>query len=163
MGRNLFQMLGDDGADSDGDDRWMIAVEAIVAENEDPEHQHRIKVIIPLLDENNVRDEWVRQMGCYVGGPGYGSFLLPAIGSEVVLFGRLGQKYNLFYMSVYNEDYVVPADFRDTSVCGIRAPGQLKLIADQLMQLRGSRLRIEADASIQITAPGGVFINDRQY
>src|SRR5258708_25105031 len=163
MGRNLFQMLGDDGADSDGDDRWMIAVEAIVAENEDPEHQHRIKVIIPLLDENNVRDEWVRQMGCYVGGPGYGSFLLPAIGSEVVLFGRLGQKYNLFYMSVYNEDYIVPADFSSSVMSGYRVPGQFKIIADQLMQLRGSRLRIEADASIQITAPGGVFINDRKY
>ena len=116
MGRNLSQLMSDDDSDPEGELAGrFIAIEGIVAENEDPEHQHRIKVIIPLLDEYRVRDEWVRQAGCYVGGPGFGSFYMPPIGSEVVLFGRLGQKYNLYYLSVYNEDFRVPADFPDSS------------------------------------------------
>jgi hypothetical protein len=138
-------------------------IEGIVVENDDPEFQQRIMAKIPALDENVVWPKWVRPLGVFCLGPGYGSFFPPAIGSEVFLFSRLGDKHNLFYASTYNEDYIVPEDFRDPAVAGIRTPGQLKLIADQLMQLRGSRLRIEADASIQITAPGGVFINNRQY
>lgn len=151
---------------SHGDDRWLVCVEGIVAINEDPENQHRIKVVIPLLDENSIYDKWVRQMGCYVGSNGFGSFFLPPLGSEVVLFGRLGQKHNLFYMSVYNEDFEVPADFRNESgsdaVCGVRAPGDLKIITEADMQLRMGRGHVEADASIRIIAPGGLFVNDRK-
>jgi len=162
MVRNLRQLVSQQSSD-DESGRWLEGLEAIVAINDDPEFQHRIKVTIPMLDENAVYDKWVRSMAVWVLGPGYGSFFVPPIGSEVTLFSRLGGKHNLFYTPAYNEDFIVPADFRDPAVAGIRVPGQLKLISDQLMQLRGSRLRIEADASIQITAPGGVFINDRQY
>jgi type VI secretion system (T6SS) baseplate-like injector VgrG len=161
MGRNLHSLLTDDDGDRDSDERWMIAVEAIVAENEDPEHQHRIKVVIPTLEENEVRDEWVRQMGCYVGGPGYGSFFVPAIGSEVVLFGRLGQKYNLFYMSVYNEDYVVPADFDSSAVCGVRAPADMKFMSEGDMQLRAGEFFLESDGKMHVIAPGGFFVNGK--
>ncbi len=149
-------------SDRDQDD-WVTGVEAIVAVNEDPENQHRIKVTIPLMDEERVYDKWVRQIGVHVLGPGYGSFFVPPIGSEVVLFGRLGQKHNLYYMCVYNEDYIVGPDFRSTAVCGIRTPGDLKLISDLDTQLRMGRGVIEADSTIRITAPAGVFINGRTY
>lgn len=153
-----------------GDERWVFALEAIVEENEDPEHQHRIKVVIPSLDEHRVRDEWVKQLVAFVGPPGYGSCFVPEKGSEVVLFGRLGEKHTLYYISVYNESFVVPADFSrngavgSPAIAGIRAPGDLRLIADADLQLRCSGGHFESDkGAINITSPAGVFINGRRY
>jgi hypothetical protein len=147
----------------------MTGVEAIVAINIDPENQHRIKVVIPMIDENLIFDKWVRPMGVDVGEPGFGSFFVPALKSEVILCGRLGQKHNLFYESSYNEDFEVAPDFRNEdgasgggTVCGVRSPGDMKLIAEHDMQLRMGRAHIEADATIRLLAPGGVFINDRR-
>jgi len=103
-------------------------------------------------------------MSVHVLGVGYGMFMMPPIGSEVTLWSRFGDKHNLFYTPAYNEDYIVPADFRDPAVAGIRAPGDLKFICDGDMQLRSGGLRMQADfGAIQITAPGGVFINGRPY
>lgn len=152
-----------DGKDARERDHWVTGIEAIVVVNEDPENQHRIKVVIPSIDENNINDKWVRQMGVHVLGPGYGSFFIPPIGSEVVLFGRLGEKHNLYFMSVYNEDYIVPPDFADSTVAGVRAPGELKHIAELDYQLSAGRIVIEADATVRIKAPGGVFINGQRY
>lgn len=139
----------------------LIAVEGIVAVNEDPERRHRIKVIIPSMDEEKVRDEWVEQLGVYVGGPGFGSFYLPAVGSEVRLFGRLGQKHNLVYLSVYNEDFIVPPDFEDSATCGVRAPGDMKMIAEGDLQLRAGGMQLESDGAFSIIAPAGLFINGK--
>lgn len=158
---NIFQQLRNEGT-SANQDEWLQGLEAIVAVNEDPEHQHRIKVMIPLLGPNEVFDKWIRPLSVFVLGPGYGSFFVPPLGSEVTLFARLGGKHALFYASAYNEDFVVPADFRDAAVCGIRVPGELKLISELDMQLRSGRTHIEADATVRIIAPGGVFINDRR-
>ncbi|HKO43324.1 MAG TPA: phage baseplate assembly protein V [Pyrinomonadaceae bacterium] len=162
MTRNLIQQMRR-ASKEDIDDR-LICVEAIVAENEDPEHQHRIKVVIPTMDEHQVRDEWVRPMVPYVGGPGFGSFLVPPRGTEVVLFGRLGQKHNLFYLSVYNEDCPVPTDFQQQhpeTVAGFRVPGDFKLIVEGDLQIRCNRLHLETDGAINIIAPGGFFVNGR--
>ncbi|HEY8203878.1 MAG TPA: phage baseplate assembly protein V [Pyrinomonadaceae bacterium] len=159
-----LQRLVNRQAQEAGDERWLEGLEAIVAINEDPEFQHRIKVIIPALDENNVYDKWVRSLSVFVLGQGYGSFFVPPIGSEVTLFSRLGAKHNLFYLPTYNEDFIVPADFRDPAVAGIRAPGDLRFICDGDMQLRFGGLRMQADfGAINLTAPGGVFINGRPY
>lgn len=157
----LYQTLSKPAPES-GQDRWLIAVPGIVADNDDPERQHRIKVIIPSIDEDKVFDEWARQIGCFVGPPGYGSFCLPPIGGEVVLFGAFGQKHNLYYASVYNEDFVAPTDFPDETVAGLRLPGDVKIIAECDGQLRAGRWRIEADASIELLAPAGVFLNGRK-
>lgn len=169
MGRNLLRELNqqENRRSSGGsDDRWLVCVEGIVAINEDPENLHRIKVVIPALDETVIYDKWVRQIGAYIGGKGFGSFFVPALGSEVVLFGRLGQKHNLYYMSVYNEDFPVPADFSTDeasgAACGIRAPGDLKLITEADMQLRMGRGHIETDATLRIIAPFGFFVNNRR-
>lgn len=155
--KNLRQQMK--RASSDDRDDWVTGVEAIVAVNEDPENQHRIQVVIPMMDEKEVYPKWVRQIGVNLLGPGFGSFFVPPLHSEVVLFGRLGQKHNLYYMSVYNEDFIVPADFRDTAVAGIRAPGDLKFIADGDLQLRAGGMQFETDGAFNIIATGGLFVN----
>lgn len=143
------------------DGRWMMGVPAIVADNEDPERQHRVRVIIPSIDEEMIFDEWARQM-VFCLGNGFGSVFIPPKGAEVVLFGQLGQKYNLFYACVYNEEMQIPPDFEDSTVAGFRVPGDLKMIADLDGQFRAGRISIEADSQINIVAPGGVFINGKK-
>ena len=155
---NLFRQL----AGGSNQDEWLQGLEAIVVVNEDPEHQHRIKVTIPLLGPDEIFDKWIRPIGVFVLGPGYGSFFVPPLGSEVTLFARVGAKHNLFYACAYNEDFVVPPDFRDPAVCGIRAPGEFKLISELDTQLRSGRIHIETDSTVRIIAPGGVFINNRR-
>jgi hypothetical protein len=162
MGKNILSSLNRGHGRREVNDRWMMCIEGIVAINEDPEHQHRIKVVIPAIDENSIYDKWCRQLGCSVLGEGYGSFYVPPVGSEVILFGRLGQKHNLYFLSVYNEDFIVPADFRDSAIVGVRAPADMKHIAEGDYQLRAGRVHIETDASLRIIAGGGVFIGDRR-
>lgn len=139
---------------------WLIAETGIVADNDDPDRQHRVKLIIPSIDENMVFDDWARQM-VFCLGNGYGSVFVPPVGSEVVVFGQLGQKYNLFYAGLYNEEMQVAADFEDSTVSGFRVPGDLKMIADLDAQIRAGRISIEADTQINIVAPAGLFINGR--
>jgi len=137
-------------------------VEGIVADNKDPEHQHRVRLVIPSISEEHLYDKWVKQLVMYVGGNGYGSFFLPPEGSEVVVCGRLGQKHTLYYMSVYNEDLIVPADFRSPAVAGIRAPGDLRFLAEGDLQLRAGGMHVEADrGAISFIAPAGIFFNGR--
>jgi len=145
-----------------GEDMTVCALEALVAENDDPEFQCRIKVIIPSIDEDHVHDVWVRRITLFSGPEGYGDFHPPGKGSEVVLFGRMGQRYNLFYAPVYNETHVAPADFRSTTVRGIRTDGDYKQIVELDYQLRAGRARIETDASVEIIAAGGIYLNGRR-
>lgn len=140
---------------------WLSGVTGIVAENEDPDRQHRVKVIIPSIDEDNVYDEWARQM-VFCLGNGFGSVFIPPVGSEVVLFGQLGQKFNLFYAGLYNEEMQIAADFEDSTVSGFRVPGDMKMIADLDMQLRAGRMSLETDGQMNIVAPGGLFINGKK-
>lgn len=160
MGRNLAQLLKRQVI-ADHRDDWMHFIEAIVVDNEDPENQHRCRLLIPSIDENAIYDKWAKQVVPFVGPAGYGWFSVPEIGTEVVVSGRLGQKHTLYFMSVYNEDFIVPADFPDSATVGMRAPGDLKFIAEGDLQLRMGGGRIEADAAIEIIAPGGLLINGR--
>jgi hypothetical protein len=156
-------MGGDEPSGEDRDD-WVVGVEAIVADNDDPENQHRVKVVIPSIDENLIFDKWARQLMCYVGPPGYGGFFVPDIGAEVILFGRLASKYHLLYAPVYNEDYPVPADFdgATTTAVGFRAPADMKFIAEGDMQRRAGGIRDECDGAHEIIAPGGLFVNGKR-
>lgn len=161
--RNSYQesnLSGEEAVRIDG--RWLMGVPAIVADNDDPERQHRVRVIIPSIDEDETYDIWIRQL-VFCMGNGYGSFFIPPKGSEVILFGQIGQKYNLFYASVYNEEHFIPPDCDDETVAGVRVPGDLKLIADLDFQLRAGRISIEADSQINIVSAGGVFINGRKF
>ena len=90
----------------------MIGVEGFVADVSDPEGMHRIRVIIPSIDEEAIHDEWIPALAPWVGAPGYGPVNLPEMGTEVLLFGRLGEKHSLFYLSRYNEDSPHPRRVR---------------------------------------------------
>ena len=130
---------------------------AIIADNDDPEHRHRVKVIIPHIDENIVHDEWVERMGGYAGSGGYGSFEIPRVGTEVVLFSEWGAGERLFYMTLFNEQFTVPPDFTDETVRGTRVDGDYKLIVEGDLYFRAGRVKIESDSSVDIIAPAGVF------
>jgi uncharacterized protein involved in type VI secretion and phage assembly len=165
MGKSLLEQMG--GKEHTGDLRreWLSGLEAIVALNQDPENQHRIKVVIPAIDEAVMCDKWVRCLVPWVGAPGYGPFCLPEIGSEVALFGRLGDKHSLFYMCVFNEDYVVPPDFhgKGSEARGYRTDGDYQSFVELDHDMRAGRMNLEADSTIRLTAPGGVFINGQRY
>ncbi|MGA9774011.1 MAG: phage baseplate assembly protein V [Blastocatellia bacterium] len=160
--RNIFNLAGGKRYTGDTPHKYMCALEAIVAVNADPEHQHRIKVIIPSIDENVIHDRWIKRIVWWAGAPGYGDFHIPELGSEVVLFGRLAEKHNLYYASVYNEKFIVPADFRRPTIRGFRTDGDYASIVELDQQIRAGRLRIETDASTELIAPGGFFINGRR-
>lgn len=136
---------GKDAVAEDG--RWLIGVPAIVADNQDPERQHRVRVIIPSIDEDLIFDDWARQL-VFCLGNGYGSAFIPPKNSEVILFGQLGEKFNFFYASVYNEEMFVPEGFNDEMTVGVHAPGNLHFIAEQLAKIQAQNF----DAIIQETA-----------
>ncbi|MCC6452923.1 MAG: hypothetical protein IT171_08510 [Acidobacteria bacterium] len=123
---------------------WLMGVPAIVADNADPERQHRVKLIIPSIDDAMVYDEWARQM-VFCLGNGFGSSFIPPKGSEVVVFGQLGQKHNLFYASLYNEEMTVPPDMDSERSVGFRAPAALTAIATTLLKLLGQNILAEAE------------------
>lgn len=144
----FYRQIKKIGADAIAEDGgWMMGVPAIVADNNDPERQHRVRVIIPSIDESLIFDEWARQM-VFCLGDGYGSAFIPPKGSEVVLFGQLGQKYNLFYASLYNEEMLVPDGFQNEMTVGIKAPGNLTFIAEELAKFQAKNF----DAIIAQTA-----------
>jgi len=164
MSRNLNELFerNEDALDADRPDFCHNLV-GIVAINDDPEHQHRIKCVLPWIDEDRVHDRWIRRGGAwFTGGSGYGDFHPPDIGTEVIVFGAHGQKYHLFYQPVYNENYIVAADFRAPTVRGFRTDGDYKAMADLDFQIRAGRLHIETDSTARIIAPAGFFINDKK-
>ena len=121
----------------------LMGVPAIVADNKDDERQRRVRVIIPSIDEDMIFDEWARQI-IFCLGNGFGSAFIPPKGSEVVLFGQLGQKYNLFYASLYNEEMLVPAGYNDELTVGIHAPKDLIFIAEQLAKMQANNIELIA-------------------
>lgn len=135
MSFDRLQRAIDDSAHSDDRrDLLMIAVEGIVAQNDDPKHMHRVRVVIPSIDDELVYDEWVTAMIPFCGEQGYGPVHLPAIGSEVLLFGRLGDVHTLFYLSRFNEDFGIPGEFYDGSR-GLKTETAYKLLADLFIQI----------------------------
>lgn len=148
MRSSTFKKFVSKGIEEHG--AWLSGVPAIVADNQDPERSHRVRVIIPSIDPNEIFDEWARQM-VFCLGKGFGSAMIPPKGSEVVLFGQLGQKYNLFYGSLYNEEMTVPDSYDDENVAGIHAPGELKFIAETLARLVGQNAHVVAQQLAKIT------------
>jgi type VI secretion system (T6SS) baseplate-like injector VgrG len=137
-----------------------MCVPAIVAVNEDPEFLHRIKVIIPHLDQEQVYDDWVWQMGGAAGAKGYGDVALPALGQEVMLFSEWGQGERMFFLAVFNEFNPTPGDSDNETTRVIRAAGGLKIISNGPLILEGSRVFVKsAFGSIQISAAAGVIFD----
>jgi Type VI secretion system/phage-baseplate injector OB domain len=163
MPEDLFDLMGGKEQIPITRTDWMIGMNAIVAKNDDPEHRHRIKVIIPSIDEHKIHDKWINRMVWWTGQPGYGDFHIPEINSEVLLFGRNSEKYHIFYVSRFNEEHLVPRDFwRPPDTRGFRTDGDYKAIVSLDYQIRSGRLLIETDATARIIAPGGFFINNKR-
>jgi phage gp45-like len=152
MSGKLYRSTRDSADDSvAADGRWLSGVPAIVAENRDPERQHRVKVILPYVDEDIVYDEWARHLVCAVLGDGFGSAFVPPNGTEVIVFGQLGQKYNLFYLPVYNEEMRVPEGFDDKMTVGFNVPGNFKIISAMLARIAAQNIEIEAAQKAKMT------------
>ena len=144
MSKSLYKLMNQAGSDAVAEDgRWLIGVPAIVAENQDPEKQHRVKVIIPTIDENLVFDEWARSF-VFCLGNGFGTAFIPPKGSEVILIGQLGQKYNLFYFPVYNEELLKPDGLDDENNVGAKVPGNLTFVAELLAKIQAQNIEILA-------------------
>lgn len=152
MGGGLYkEMARGAGNEIDKNDRWLICESAIVADVEDPERQHRIKVIIPSIDEQMVYDDWVRPLTPFAMGDGFGSVFIPPKGSEVFITGMLGQKYNLVYFgAVYNEE-TKRSDQLDKDTPGIHVPGNLSFIAALLMKLQAQNIHAIAEQLAKIS------------
>jgi hypothetical protein len=158
MAKSLYQQLAKKQREIAQAENWFNCVPAIVAVNDDPERQHRIKVVIPCIDENVVHDDWVTQMGGFAGAGGYGNFDIPTIGQEVRLFSEFGEGENLCYLCVYNEINVVPPDFPDETVRGVRSDCDYKIISDGDIYIRGGSITLEAGfGAIKIISPAGIF------
>lgn len=131
----------------------MLPIEAVVAVNEDPEGMHRIKVIIPAIDEAVIHDEWVTALVPWVGAPSFGMVGVPALDSEVLLFGRLGEPHTLFYVPRFNEDFQVPAEFADGSR-GCKYDTALRLLGAALVQIiSGRQLYLGEGSLADVDAP----------
>jgi hypothetical protein len=161
--QDLFELMGDKEHTGVTRDDWLVMVNAIVAVNEDPEHRHRIKVVIPDIDEDERCEKWCDRLVWWTGAPGYGDFHIPEIGSEVCLIGRLSEKHTLFYISRFNEDFPVPKDFwRPPDTRGFRTDGDYKSIVELDHFMRAGRFVMESDASFRIVAPGGFYVNGKR-
>ena len=161
--RRLYDVMG--GKENTGviRDDWVVGVNAIVAVNEDPERQHRIKVIIPSIDENEIHDKWCDKLVWWSGQPGYGDFHYPELGSEVVLFGRLVEKHTLYYVPRFNEDHLVPPDFwLPPHTRGFRTDGDYKSLVELDHFMFAGRFLLESHSSVRILAPGGFFVNGKR-
>ena len=134
MARSLYNLIGSRRHNDSARDNWMIAIEGVVVENNDPERMHRIKCTIPVIDESMVFDDWIPAMTPWCGAPGYGPVNPPALNSEVLLFGRLGEPDILFYLSRYNEDHLSPEEFTDGSR-GLKTDTAYKLLADLFIEI----------------------------
>jgi Type VI secretion system/phage-baseplate injector OB domain len=181
--RNLYTLMGGKEHTGEIQERWMVAYWGIVAVNVDPENQDRIKVVIPSINESEICDKWVRPMIRFCGPKGFGDSHRQTVGTEVLLFGRGGQKHNLFYVPVYNEDYLVPVRLRARDVRGfhhdkdylaitdrdftveggrdvsVKAGRSLELEAGEVLSLKGSRVVLSSSTRVEIDAPEGLWVN----
>jgi hypothetical protein len=144
MRRSGVRAIGEEG-------RWLVCEPAIVADVDDPENQHRIKVIIPAIDEELMYDDWVRPMTPFAMGDGYGAVFVPPKGSEVLISGILGQKFNLCYLgAIYNEENRKSSQL-DKETPGIHVPGNLSFLAGLLMKLQAQNVHIIAEQLAKMT------------
>ena len=158
MGRSPYELDEQQGRSP----MLWLCVPGVVAVNEDPERQHRIKATIPSIDDGKLHDEWIRQMGGFAGSGGYGNFDIPKIGSPIVIFGEGGQGKNLYYLCVYNEENDVPEDFQDETVRGLRTDGDFKLIVGGNLQISANKIVMESESSIIGTAPSAISWRDKK-
>jgi hypothetical protein len=175
---DLYALMGDKENTGEIHENWFVAIPGIVAINEDPEHQDRIKCVIPYIDEDVIHDKWIDSLVRFVGPEGYGDSHRPALGTEVILFGRSGQPHNIFYVSRFNEDFLVPERLRVPGVRGFKhdddylalvdgdytleAGAKVTIEAEGEVKLKGSKIVLQSDTKVEILAPQGLWVNGVQ-
>jgi hypothetical protein len=151
MGDELIRQLNNRRQAHDERDDWFTGVSALVAECDLT--TLAIKVIIPVLDENEVYGEWVTPLVPWVGPDGYGPVFPPAIGSEVVLFSEMNDGETLFYLSRYNEDFGVPNEFGD-GARGLKTDTKYRLLADLLIEIISQQqVLVQGANRVDVKAP----------
>ncbi len=134
-------------------DNWMIAAEATVTDNVDPAGLHAVKVRLDVIEESGTPDQWATALVPWVGAAGYGPSQAPEVGSEVLLFGRLGERHTLFYLSRFNEDFQTPAEFADGSR-GFKNDRVTRLLGDLLVQvISDTQLYLGGGVAADVDAP----------
>ncbi|MCP9494295.1 MAG: hypothetical protein MSG64_07555 [Pyrinomonadaceae bacterium MAG19_C2-C3] len=136
-------MYGDTNYESSQATFSFIAIEGIVEEVGTGENAGCIKARMEVFSESIVHDEWIQQMTAWVGKDGYGLVEPPEVGSEVAIFGRLGEGHTLFYVSRHNEDFRQPSGFEqgergfktDGGYRGL-ADGAIRFLAQQLVEVK---------------------------
>lgn len=131
---------------------WLVCESAIVTDTEDPDKLGRIKAIIPCLDPDMQFDDWIVPAGFHCLGDGFGSLFLPEKGSEVLVTGKLAQKYNLVYhAAVYNEEMAAAAEL-NADWPGIKTPKNLTFIATLVQKLVAQNMQIVVEQLCKIEA-----------
>lgn len=142
-------MNSDEGGDF-GDGVFFCA-EGIVARRDDPEKLARVQCVIPMIDENEIHEVWARRLQIYTGDSGFSDYFVPALGSAVALFGRLGGTDNFFYAPVLNEINKPPTEL-SADVQGVRVPFDLRLIAGQMAKIQAQNIEAIAAQVAKILA-----------
>ncbi len=132
-------MYGDTNFESAQATFSFIAIEGIVEEVGRGENAGCIKARMEVFSESIVHDEWIQQMTAWVGRDGYGLVEPPEVGSEVTIFGRLGEGHTLFYASRHNEDYRPPSGF-ETGERGFKTDGGYRGLADGAIRFFANEL-----------------------
>ena len=132
----------------------------LVVRNDDPDHQGRVQVIIPAIDESEVCPLWIRPLTGAASAAGHGFASIPGVGVEVALTARGRGKHELFYSTLYNEEAPHPEDIQDETCAVMRFPADLKIICDGDLMLQGGRILAKAEwGTVQIKGASGVILD----
>ncbi|HEX8747378.1 MAG TPA: phage baseplate assembly protein V [Pyrinomonadaceae bacterium] len=132
----------------------------IVADNEDPLHLGRVKVIIPAISEEEVCEKWILPFPGATSPQGHGFASIPQKGVEVALWSRAGGKNELFYTTQFNEAGALPEDVPDESVACLRFPCDLKIMCEGDLMLQAGRVLIKSEfGTVQISGAAGLILS----
>lgn len=134
----------------------------IVYDSDDPLHQGRAKLLLPWVseDENEPYGVWARPLMFGSGARGYGVFIPPQKGTEVLVWGLEGELFHLFYFPLFNEENLVPPDSQDSATAVLRFPGDLKIIAGANIQIDGGEIFINSlYGTTQIDGAAGIVFH----
>jgi uncharacterized protein involved in type VI secretion and phage assembly len=113
------------------DKRFYGVAEALVTDNDDPEHEGRVKVTFPWFDAS-MESEWCRVRQSYAGND-YGAFFVPEVGDEVlVAFVHGDMRLPVILGGLYNGQDKPPS-FREGTTKDqklIRTKGKHEILLD---------------------------------
>lgn len=109
---SLFDELGAENRDNqEGHVRGILLGE--VKENWDSEHPGMVKVKLLLAAEEKDELDWIPVASPYAGG-GYGAYLLPEVGDQVIVAFHMGQSRSPYVIgSLYHQGHALPPGAAD--------------------------------------------------